>query len=151
MPYIMVPVPEEHVAEVMEHIVKLTTRANLQPWDHEAVEALFMKVEESSRSVLSAVARRTLGGDELTDEALAQLVELTRKEAVGVIRLLNGKALRRRRTELVKLETIAEVGPDARTREKRIVGMAVEVAEMIRAAEEVERAMLPHPLQRSSG
>jgi hypothetical protein len=151
MPYIMVPVPEEHVAEVMEHVVRLSARANLQQWDTDAVAELFLAADEASKSVLSAVARRTIAGSPVTDEALATLVELGRREILGVIREINLRAARGKRPQLMIVREVSEPTPDGRTSEKRVLGMSIEIAEMIRKAEEIERTVAPHPLQRGTG
>jgi hypothetical protein len=151
MPYVMVPVPEEHVAEIMEHVVRLAARANQQQWDAEAVAELFLGSDEASKSVLSTVARRTIAGSPLTDDALADLVQLTRRETLGVIRELNVRATRTKRSQLMIVKDVDDGTAEGRTGERRVVGMSVELAEMIRKAEELERAATPHPLQRNSG
>ena len=151
MPYIMVPVPEEHVAEIMEHVVRLAARANLQEWDDEAVTETFLAVDEASRSVLSAVARRTIAGSPVSDETVATQLELGRREILGVVREINLRAARSKRPQLMIVRELSEPTPDGRTSERRVLSMSIEIAEMIRRAEEMERTLAPHPLQRGSG
>ena len=57
MPYVMMPVPEEHVEEVMQFILRAIARASIQPWDAESITKLYGEVDEASRSLLAFVAR----------------------------------------------------------------------------------------------
>ena len=63
MPYEMVPVPEEHVQDVMQFILREMAKASLEPWDDESVSKLFHEVDESSRSLLAYTARASLGAN----------------------------------------------------------------------------------------
>ncbi len=38
MPYVMVPVPEEHVEDVMQFILRAMARASIEPWDQPSLE-----------------------------------------------------------------------------------------------------------------
>jgi hypothetical protein len=135
----------------MEYVVRLAARANQQQWDPEAIAEFFLGSDEASKSVLSTVARRIIAGSPLTDDALADLVQLTRRETLGVIRELNVRATRTKRPQVMIVREVADASPDGKTGERRVLGMSAEVAEMIRKAEEIERASAPHPLQRNSG
>ena len=76
MPYVMVPVPEEHVVEVMQHVTKLIQKASREPWDMDAIEDLFFEADEGVRSLLSVVASATLKGEDITASEVARALEL---------------------------------------------------------------------------
>ena len=57
MEYVMVPVPEDLVVDVMQYIARLVTRAAVVPWDKESVGDHFDEIEEAGRALLSYVAR----------------------------------------------------------------------------------------------
>ena len=65
MPYVMIPVPEEHVEEVMQYVLRAVARAAIQPWDTESIGAIFSEVDEATRSLLAFVARASADGGEL--------------------------------------------------------------------------------------
>ena len=55
MPYVMVPVPEEHVEDVMQYILRALSRAAIVPWDEESIAEVYDGVDEVSRSLLAFV------------------------------------------------------------------------------------------------
>ena len=48
MPYVMVPVPEEHVQDVMQFVVRMASQATLEPWTQEALGELFDEIDEAA-------------------------------------------------------------------------------------------------------
>ena len=63
MPYVMVPVPEEHVEDVMQYILRALSRAAIVPWDDESIAEVYEQVDEApgrcwrSRPALRSRAR----------------------------------------------------------------------------------------------
>lgn len=147
----MVPVPEEHVEEAMAMILRITRTARVEPWDQESVTTLFNEVDEASRSVLSAVARGTIKGDPVTDVAVADSIELTQREILGIVRELNEQVAETSQPAPITVVMVAETLPNGRTREQRTLTMDAEVAELVRAAERAEAAAAPHPLAGEAG
>jgi len=133
--YVMVPVPEEHVVDVMMHIARLVARASVVPWTDEAVAELFDEVDEASRSVLSLVARMTLADKELSDEEAADKLELNTREVRAISRDINEAAQRSKREPLVALRETPVVLRNGRSVQKRLFVMAEPVARAIRAHE----------------
>jgi hypothetical protein len=133
--YVMVPVPEEHVVDVMMHIARLVARASVVPWTDEAVAELFDEVDEASRSVLSLVARTTVAGKDLSDEDAADKLELNVREVRAISRDINEVAQRGKREPLVALRETPVVLRNGRTVQKRLFVMAEPVARAIRAHE----------------
>ena len=58
MEFVMVPVPDEFVVDVMQYVSRLIARSSLVPWTKEGIEEFFDSVEETFQ--VAAVARRAL-------------------------------------------------------------------------------------------
>ena len=101
MPYVMVPVPEEHVQDVMQFVLREMAKASLVPWDDESVSALFHEVDEASRSLLAYAARASMGGTDLSEAQAADMMQLRQREVAGIIRDLNERAAKANRPSLV--------------------------------------------------
>src|SRR5690242_17401051 len=119
----MVPVPEEHVVDVMQHVARLVARASVVPWDDEGVAALFDEVDEASRSLLSLVARATVAGKELSDEEAAAQLELNVREVRGIVRDVNDVAQRTKREPLLALREATVVLRNGRSVQRRLFAM----------------------------
>jgi hypothetical protein len=135
MDYVMVPVPEEHVVDVMQHVARLVARASVVPWDDESVAASFDEVDEASRSVLSLAARSVATNKDLSDEDAAKALELSVREIRAILRDLLDVAQRERREPLVALREASVVLRNGRTVQKRLFTMTDSVARSIRAHE----------------
>jgi hypothetical protein len=146
MPYVMVPVPEEHVQDVMQFILREMAKASLEPWDEVSVTQLFREVDEESRSLLAYAARATISGKELSEGDAADLMQLRAREMAGIMRDLNERASKANRPALVMTRTVTETLPNGRTTEKRVLWMQEELAPLIHAAERAELADVPAPL-----
>lgn len=147
MPYVMVPVPEEHVEEVMQFILRAIARAALEPWDAEAITSVFEEVDEASRSLLAFVARAALEGTDLADAEAARKLQLTVRETAGIMNELIAATREANRPNLISSRSVTERLPNGRMTDKRVLQMEPEVAELVRAAEQAELASAPHPLR----
>lgn len=135
MDYVMVPVPEEHVVDVMQHVARLVAKASVIPWDEESVGEFFDEVDEASRSVLSLAARSTSAGKELSDDDAAQGTELSVREIRSIVSDLHQEALRGKREPIVALRESSVVLRNGRTVQKRLFVMTDAVARAIRSHE----------------
>lgn len=135
MDYVMVPVPEEHVVDVMQHVARLVARASVVPWDDEAVAAVFDEVDEPSRSMLSLAARSTSANKDLTDEDAATSLELNVREIKAIVRDLQEVSVREKREPIVALREATVVLRNGRSVTKRLFTMTEPVARSIRAHE----------------
>jgi hypothetical protein len=151
MPYVMVPVPEEHVEDVMQFILREMAKASLVPWDDESISALFHEVDEASRSLLAYAARATMSGKEIADVQAADLMQIRQREVTGITRDLNERATSANRPALVSVRTVTETLPNGRTTEKRVLAMSEDVAALVRDAEREELADAPAPLDGRPG
>lgn len=135
MDYVMVPVPEEHVVDVMLHVARLVARASVVPWTDDAVTELFDEVDEVSRSLLALVARATTAGKDLSDEDAAESLELNQREVRAIVRDINEIGQRGKREPLLALREASVVLRNGRTVQRRLFTMTDAVARTIRGHE----------------
>ncbi|MET0902832.1 MAG: hypothetical protein ABWZ52_06310 [Acidimicrobiales bacterium] len=146
MPYVMVPVPEEHVEDVMQFILRAIARAALEPWTPESVTSIFEEVDEATRSLIAFVARASLEGKDLPDADAARQLQLTVRETMGIMNDLASTIRSVNRPALISTRGVSERLPNGRMTERRVFVMDLEVAEMVTEAERAELAASPHPL-----
>jgi hypothetical protein len=151
MPYVMVPVPEEHVQDVMQFVLREVAKASLEPWDEESISTLFHEVEEEGRSLLAYVARAIASGKEITEADAAALLQLRPREMAGLVRDVNERAARASRPNLLLARVVTETLPNGRTTDKRVLTMSDELAPLVRNAERAELADVPAPLRDRAG
>jgi hypothetical protein len=138
MPYVMVPVPEEHVQDVMQFVIRTVAQASVQPWDTESMLSFFNEIDEPSRLLLSIVARYVRNGRELTERDAADLIELSAREVTGMQRELNERAQEAKHPAILFHRRVPEVMPNGRTREKRLIAMTDEAAKLFHDAENAD-------------
>jgi hypothetical protein len=146
MPYVMVPVPEEHVQEAMEAVLRIIRQGRLTPWDDDSIDGFFRAADEPSKALLSLVARATLAGRQLTQVAVADTLELSQREIVGMMREINDLAREDNRPPLLAHQEITETLPNGRTRVAAVMSMPPDCAQFIQDAEKAELAEGGHPL-----
>jgi hypothetical protein len=140
MEFVMVPVPEEHVVDVMLYVTRLVQRAGVEPWTDESVQEFFDEVDEASRSLLSLVARHTAAGRELSEEESAETLELSVREIRAITRDIYDATQKTKRLGLLGTRDASIVLPNGRTVEKRVFTMTDQVSRMIRAYERASLA-----------
>jgi hypothetical protein len=146
MPYVMIPVPEEHVEDVMQFVLRAIARGRIEPWTTESIAEVYEEVDEASRSLLAFVARAMLEGAELTNVEAAQKIQLSLRETNGILSEMAREARDDNRPSLIGSRTVTERLPNGRTTEKRLLQMDFDVAEMVRDAEQAELRELGAPL-----
>jgi hypothetical protein len=151
MPYVMVPVPEEHVQDVMQFVLREVAKSSLEPWDEKSISEFFHDIDEESRSVLAYAARATISGKELSEADAADLLQLRQREMAGIMRDLNERAVKANHANLLSTRTITETLPNRRTVEKRVLWMSEDLASLVHSAERAELADVRAPLGDRSG
>jgi hypothetical protein len=151
MPYVMVPVPEEHVVDVMQYVTRLVARGSRAPWDQESIEELFSAADEPVRSLLSVVASAALADRTITGADAIQSIELKQRDLIELIASVEEMAKERSRRPLFIMEKAEQEAPGGRVRPVRHLVMERDVAEMIRSVELKMRELEPHPLDRDVG
>ena len=145
MPYVMVPVPEEHVEEVMSFMLRAMSRANLEPWDEEGVTTLFEELDEFGRSLLAFVGRSAANERDLSETDAAKLLQLSSRETIAIVREINDLCRDAGRPSLVLRRTFAEVQPNGRTVDVPVLALDEEHIALVNAAVDADRAANPIP------
>ena len=102
MEYVMVPVPDEYVVDVMQYVARLVARASVVPWTKEAVEEFFEDLEEieSGLAVASWPAPSCRRRTSASEEA-AEALELSEREIRAITREINEAAKRNKYEPLI--------------------------------------------------
>jgi hypothetical protein len=145
MEYVMVPVPDEYVVDVMQYVARLVARASVIPWTQEALDDFFDEVDEANRSLLAFVARSTVAGREVSAEDAAQALELNAREIREMAREIREASERNKYEPLVGLREGSVVLRNGRTAQRRLFVMNEAVAQMIRAKEKAELQRVDSP------
>lgn len=142
MPYVMVPVPEEHVPEILRHVLRLVEDeadgeeeqgSTLRSWDPESMRDLFSESDELTRSVLSFLAQPGNTGG-VRPPQVAQALELQGRNLSTLLKTLKARAEEEYgRASPVRNRKVS-VG-EAGSRRIRFLVMDEEVAELVREAE----------------
>jgi len=146
MPYIMVPVPEQHVTEIMQRVLRLITQESMSDWDEDSVRLLFSDADEPTRSLLSYVARSALLGKPLTDVAAAEAIQMSQRETSTIMRDANEASRNMSHPSILLLRGTTETLPNGRTVDLRLFVMPEATARMIRNVERELHEQESHPL-----
>ena len=140
MGYVMVPVPEEHVEEAMEAVLRITRQSRLTPWDQDTMNAFFSELDESAKALLSLVARATVANRQISQAAAADRLGITQRKVLGIVRDVASRALEDEHPALLLAQEATETLPNGRTRAVSIIATNQELAALIQAAEQAELA-----------
>ena len=148
MQYVMVPVPEEHVLDVMRYVLRVSrsSEEGTEDWDYENIERLFEDANELSRSLLSFLAHPTRAGQEVGPPEIAQALELQLSDFAGIVGPLNRQVRKLNKVPLFDSRVVNTTTPSGRQVKKRMFVMTPELAAMVRTAEQTVREREPHPL-----
>lgn len=138
MPYVNIPVPEEHVEEVMQFVVRMLQRVAMEPWDESSINSFFGEVDESTRALLAFVARASLEGNELSEADAAQVMQVTWREVFGMVRDLHDRTNNLTRPPLILSRMVTEHLPNGRTLDRRVYWMDIERARYVEAADRAD-------------
>ena len=145
MPYVMVPVPEEHVEEVMQFMLRAMARASLEDWDQDSVTEMFSQVDELSKTLLSHVARAISNGKEVFEADAAAAVQLTQRESAAIVRELNELSRELNRPTIIFRKPSTEVLPNGRVIEKNAIVIEAELVPLVLEAEKADPTANPLP------
>jgi hypothetical protein len=151
MPYVMVPVPEEHVEAVMQFVIRAIQKASVEPWDEDSIQGLYHGIDEVSRSLVAFVARSAVEGKELDQTEAARQIQMTPREVNGIVNELAQLTKDENRPTLITTRGITERLPNGRSTERRVLAMEPEVADLVQAAEQAEIAEARQALQATQG
>ena len=137
MPFVMVPVPEEHVLAVMQFITRAVARASGQPWDEDSIAEVWNDVDEPCRAMLAHLARASLVGDDLDAEEVARRIGASIRETAAIVNELNSIARDAYRPNLITAPVAGEQLPDGSVNEKRMLRMSSDIAGLVQGAAQV--------------
>ena len=140
MAYVSVPVPEEHVEDVMRFVLRAMARASMLTWDQESFSDLWSDTDELGRALLAFVARAALDDVDLTDREAAEQIQVRPREVHALASELAQESHRRRRPPIVTTQMVEDELPNGRVIEVRVLVMDAEVAAFVAAAERSELA-----------
>lgn len=137
--YVMMPVPEQLVPRVMEHILHLMARDAMQRWDEESFFPLFHESSEKAKAVMSLTSRRRLAEKEVTADMVAELLGISVNEVMATVRTVNEACRDQLRPSVITAKTIDDTTPSGRQVRKRLLEMSENMANLVEAAETAER------------
>lgn len=76
MPYVMVPVPEEHEQEFMQQILQISLRESLNAWDPAVLVPFLDSLEPEARALVTTLAQASARGQRLTRSQVGVVLEL---------------------------------------------------------------------------
>jgi hypothetical protein len=150
--YIQVPVPEEHVLEVMAHVVRLAARQPAgewpaKQWDQEELDRLIADANERTRALLGFIAHRSRAGKEVTPREIAAALDLERGDVPGILGPLNRQFRKANRVPLFESRLRSVTSAEGKAEKRRSLMMTKETARMVRTAIEsaAARPLVPEP------
>jgi hypothetical protein len=146
MEYVMVPVPDEFVVDVMQYVARLVARASVVPWTKEAVEEFFDELEETNKALLSLVARYTVAGKDVGYDEAMETLELSPREIRAITGEINLAAQRNKYEPMVAIRETTVVLRNGRQVQRLLFTMSDSVARMIRAHERADLAKVEVPV-----
>jgi hypothetical protein len=149
MEYVMVPVPDEFVVDVMQYVARLVARSSLVPWTKEGIEDFFDSVEETAKSLLSVVARYKVADKEVGYDEAAEALELSHREIREIVREINAAAQVQGFEPLIATQEASVLLRSGRMAQRLLFIMAEPVARMIRAHEHATLAGPERPANSS--
>lgn len=147
--YVMVPIPETLVPRVMEHVLHLMAKDAIKQWDVDGIRTVLHEQDETTKAVLSAVARNTIADEETSTDELSQSLGLSISDLVGRVQRVNESGFDQLRPAVAGMRAREDVLPSGRSVRKRVIDMTEHVATLIQMVEAEERAASPHHLQAS--
>src|SRR4051794_33225315 len=146
MEYVMVPVPDEFVVDVMQYVARLVARASVVPWTKEAIEEFFDDLDETNKALLSFVARHIVAGKDVGYDEATEALELSQREIRAVIAEINLVAQRNKYEPLMGGRETSVVLRNGRQIQRWLFTMSDSVARMIRAHERADLAKVEPPV-----
>ncbi len=148
MRFVMVPVPEEHVLEVMAHVARVSTRPPTgewpaKQWDQDGIDRLVADANDRTRALLGFLAHRGRAGKEVTPREIAAALELERGDVPGILGPLNRQFRKLNRVPLFESRLRTVTSPEGRSEKRRSLTMSKDTARMVRAAIEAVSARTP--------
>lgn len=131
MPYVMVPVPEEHEAELLEEIMRLSLASYMKKWDIDQVRSVMAVLSPQERSFVVAVARYSSIGEPGEMSAIADELGTQGEDLIALREQLNGVCRENSFPELMLFDPTVESLPDGSRKARNVFAIARPVARMV--------------------
>jgi hypothetical protein len=138
--FVMVPVPEEHVLEVMAFVTRLAEQpapAGAVPareWDQEQVDRLVADANDRTRALLGFIAHRSRAGKEVPPREIAAGLGLERSDIPGILGPMNRQFRRVNLAPLFDSRVRTVTNAEGRPEKRRTIVIPKERARMVRTA-----------------
>jgi hypothetical protein len=126
--YVMVPVPEEHLEEVMNFVRWHTVKPPAVTFDEQAVAWAIRGVDDMSRTLLGAAAAAALEGRDVTASDLGRASSCSYREVVGAILEINQLLLK---AGGLQATLMMRPAPGERDLSERVVSMPEPLARIV--------------------
>lgn len=143
--YVMVPVPEQLVPRVMQHIIGLMMLDSLEDWEQDELTEFFGLLTEDRKAIVILCANAVVGGRVVTADAVAEKLQLPLSHVMKAIRDLAEVARERNRPQVVKVKMTVSTTATGREVKRREVQMEEDVAKMVLVAEQADFASGAEP------
>lgn len=121
MPYVMVPVPEEHEQELMAEVLRMSLRKSLGEWEVEPLRAVFEESEPTARALITVLARASNDKRTLSRKQIAEATGAASADLVGLSDQVNARCITRKMPYLILTAPEKDVG-GAATGEVLVIG-----------------------------
>lgn len=95
MPYVMVPVPEEHEAEFMDELMQMALRASLTGWKPEAMTELLAESEPAWLDLIRELVAAAGRGEMLARQVHATALSVDLEEIISRADAINARCKER--------------------------------------------------------
>ena len=140
MGFVMVPVPEEHVLEVMAYVTRLAEQpapagaVPAQQWDQEQVDRLVAEANDRTRALLGFIAHRSRAGKQVAPREIAAGLGFERSDIPGILGPLNRQFRRDNLAPLFESRVRTVTNTEGRPEKRRTIVIPKESARMVRTA-----------------
>lgn len=131
MAYVMVPVPEDMVEDVMMMVVRRKRQEELEEFDEESMTEFYGVIDEPGRALLSTASNGCLDGNAVSEKQAADAMQMTQREVMGIVSELNNNAQDRSLPMLIIPRGRSTVLPNGKSQEVRVLSMAPHIAELV--------------------
>ncbi len=115
MSYVLVPVPDEFVADVEQFLFQLRLREDLAPFDEDAMAEHLLSLDEEPRSIMLTIAEAVVQKRPYSDVELAELLGVSVRELLGLLTDINDVRVRSYAGNLVFTERATDEDDPTRT------------------------------------
>lgn len=144
--YVMVPVPEQLVPRVMQHVIGLMMLDAIEDWEQEELTEYFSSLPEDRKAIVILCANAVASGRVVTADAVADKLQLPLSHVMKAIRDMAEVARERSRPQIVQVKLTTATSPSGREVKRREIQVDEAVAKMILEAEQADIGTGPaHP------